>query len=173
LTELNEKKSTEHYSILAKIFHWGFVILFIYAIFKQINDINQLENTSLLKFEIIFAVLFVLFVVIRFIYMKKTQTSSLPTNTPKIQKIAAKLVHYGMYLSVTLIAVTGLMIGALFWFGYKSGFLIEIIVSLHEFSVTSTYWLIGVHVLGALYHRFLRDGVWSSMVPFWNKEKKL
>ena len=55
---MNEIKSlsnkTEH-SLLAKTFHWGFVILFGYGIYKQIDNINQLEDISLLKSEIIFA----------------------------------------------------------------------------------------------------------------------
>ena len=45
------------HSITAMIFHWGFVIIFIYGIFKQVDDINQLSDISLLKFEIIFAAL--------------------------------------------------------------------------------------------------------------------
>ena len=53
---MNEIKSlsnkTEH-SLLAKTFHWGFVILFGYGIYKQIDNINQLEDISLLKSEII------------------------------------------------------------------------------------------------------------------------
>jgi len=172
LTLSNEKKPNNHYSAIAKFFHWGFAILFLYGILKQVDNINQLEDLSLLKLEITFAAVFVLLVIIRFVYMKKTHTSSLPETTPKIQKIAAKTVHYGMYLSLTAVAVTGLMIGLLFSSGYKSGFLIEFIVGLHELSVTSTYWLIGAHVLGAIYHRLLQDGVWSSMVPIWKEGPK-
>ena len=172
MTFSNKKNSDDHYSVIAKFFHWGFAILFLYGILKQVDNINQLEDISLLKLEITFAAVFVFLVIIRFIYMKNTQTSSLPENTPRIQKIAAKTVHYGMYLSLTAVAVTGLMIGLLFWSDYKSGFLIEFIVVLHELSVTSTYWLIGVHILGAFYHRFLRDGVWSSMVPIWKERIK-
>jgi hypothetical protein len=41
-----------------------------------------------------------------------------------------------------------LMIALLFWLDYKSGFLIEIIVGIHELSVTLIYWLIAAHILG-------------------------
>jgi hypothetical protein len=68
---LNERNSNNDYSIIAKFLHWGFVFLFLYGILKQVDNISQLEDISLLKFEIIFAALFVLLVVIRFIYMKK------------------------------------------------------------------------------------------------------
>ena len=98
------------YSFLAKFLHWCFVILFAYGILKQVEDINQLEDISLLKFEIFFAVIFLLFLAFRFIYMTKTQKTSLPANTPKTQKLAAKIVHFSMYISLAGIAFSGLVI---------------------------------------------------------------
>ena len=150
--------------------HWGFVLLFIYGLLKQIDSINQLENSSVLRFEILFAIVFLSLLVIRFIYMRKTHESSLPESTPKSQKIAAKIVHFGMYFCLAAIPLTGLLIGYLFSLGFKDGFLINLIIGAHEFSVAIIYWLIGIHVLAATYHRLKRDGVWSSMVPFF-KEK--
>lgn len=148
MQELNERKSNNQYSSIEKLPHWGFVILLVYEILKQVDNINQLEDICLLKFEIIFATVFVLLVVIHFIYMKKTQTSSLPNDTPKSQKLAAKIVHYGMYICLAAIPISSLMIALLFWLDYKSGFLIEIIVGIHELSVTLIYWLIAAHILG-------------------------
>ena len=43
------------YSKIAKIFHWGFVALFAYGVLKQVDDIGQLRDTALLRFEILFA----------------------------------------------------------------------------------------------------------------------
>ena len=40
-------KNKLQYSNIAKFFHWGFVILFIYGVVKQVDDINQLEDNSL------------------------------------------------------------------------------------------------------------------------------
>ena len=157
--------NTKGYSLTAKIFHWSFVIIFAYGIAKQIDNINQLEDLALLKFEIAFAFLFFLFLVVRFFYMTRTQKSSLPKNTPKIQKIAAKSVHYGMYIGMASIALSGLVIGFLYWLGLKSGIIIDIIIGWHETSVSVVYWLIGIHLLGAIYHRIKNDGVWNSMVP--------
>ena len=91
-------------------------------------------------------------------------------STPKSQKLAAKIVHFGMYFCLAAIPLTGLLIGYLFSLGFKDGFLINLITGAHEFSVAIIYWLIGIHVLAATYHRLKRDGVWSSMVPFF-KEK--
>ena len=158
------------FSCFAKLMHWGFVLLFIYAVLKQIESINQLEDGSLLKFEVVFAIVFLLLLAIRFFYMKKTQQSSLPEQTPEPQKLAAKIVHTGMYICLAAIPLSGLMIGLLFWLELKDGMLINIVIEAHEFAVSIIYWLIGIHILAAIYHRLKKDGVWSSMVPLW-KEK--
>ena len=158
--------SKSNFSSIAKFMHWGFVLLFIYGLLKQIDELNQLEDAALLRFEVIFAGVFVLLLLIRFVYMKTTQKSSLPDSTPKSQILVAKIVHSGMYICLALIPLTGLLIGLLFWLGLKDGFLIDIAVGAHEFAVSVIYWLIGLHILAAVYHRLKRDGVWSSMVPF-------
>ena len=102
--------------------------------------------------------------------MKKTQQSSLPEQTPESQKLAAKIVHTGMYICLAAIPLSGLIIGLLFWLDLKDGILINIVIEAHEFAVSIIYWLIGIHILAAIYHRLKKDGVWSSMVPLW-KEK--
>ena len=149
--------------------HWGFVLLFIYGLLKQIDELIQLKDEALLKFEVIFAVIFILLLLIRFIYMKTTQKTSLPQSTPRSQVIAAKVVHSGMYICLALIPLTGLLIGLLFWLGLEDGFLINLVVGSHELVVSLIYWLIGLHILAASYHRLKKDGVWSSMVPFFKE----
>ena len=64
----------ESHSTLAKFIHWTFIPLYAYGIFKQLDDLSQLENTELLIFEVIFAALFLLIVVLRFNYMKRYET---------------------------------------------------------------------------------------------------
>ena len=149
--------------------HWGFVFLFIYGLLKQIDELNQLKDEALLKFEVIFAVIFILLLLIRFVYMRTTQKTSLPQSTPRSQVIAAKVVHSGMYICLALIPLTGLLIGLLFWLGLEDGFLINLVVGSHELVVSLIYWLIGLHILAASYHRLKKDGVWSSMVPFFKE----
>ena len=168
-TEIDIAKPS--YTLTAKIFHWSFVILFAYGISKQIDNIDQLEDLALLKFEIGFAFLFILFLVARFVYMKRTQKSSLPPDTPMVQKALAKAVHYGMYIGMISIALSGLVVGCLYWLGLKSGIIIETIIGWHEVSVSIVYWLVGLHLIGAIYHRFKNDGVWESMTLSLNREK--
>ena len=166
---VNRTAKSTKYSTTAKFFHWGFVGLFAYGIAKQVDDISQLEDFALLRFELIFATIMILLLAIRFLYMAKTQTSSLPKETSAFQRLAAKLVHLGMYVLLATIAVSGILIGGIYWIGMKDGLLIEGIIAVHELAVTASYWLIGVHVAAALFHRLKQDGVWSSMVPIWKE----
>ena len=166
---VNRTAKSTKYSTTAKFFHWGFVGLFAYGIAKQVDDISQLEDFALLRFELIFATIMILLLAIRFLYMAKTQTSSLPKETSAFQRLAAKLVHLGMYVSLATIAVSGILIGGIYWIGMKDGLLIEGIIAVHELAVTASYWLIGVHVAAAVFHRLKQDGVWSSMVPIWKE----
>ena len=163
---VNKKK----YSFIAKFWHWGFVLLFIYGVAKQVDDIEQLEDRFFFQFEIVFALLFLFLLVIRFVYMSKTQETSLPDDTPKSQKIAARIVHLGMYVSLAGTAITGLLIGLFFWLGFKDGLFIDFLTAIHSFVVNALYWLIGIHIIAAIYHRLKKDNVWTSMVPFF-KEK--
>ncbi|MDC0343355.1 cytochrome b/b6 domain-containing protein [Alphaproteobacteria bacterium] len=154
------------YSFFAKFWHWGFVLLFIYGVTKQVNEIEQLEDKLFFQFEIVFAVIFLFLLAIRFFYMNKTQETSLPDETSKIQKIAARTVHLGMYSTLAGTAITGLLIGLFYWLGFTEGLFIDFLTAIHSFVVNGLYWLIGIHIVAAIYHRLKKDGVWSSMVPF-------
>ena len=101
--------------------------------------------------------------------MRFTQKSSLPEDAGPFKKFAAKLVHYGLYFSFASIATSGLIIGSLYHFDFRNGLAINFIIGLHELSVTLSYCLIATHIFAAIYHRFLRDGVWNSMVPLWRE----
>ena len=45
---------------LAKTIHWSFIALYAYGIFKQVDDISQLEDDALLNLEVIFASAFLI-----------------------------------------------------------------------------------------------------------------
>ncbi len=165
-------KNNSQYSKIAKLFHWGFVLLFVYGVAKQVDDINQLEDQAFFRFEIIFALIFLFLLLIRLIYMKTTQKTSLPENTPIAQKIAAKIIHNGMYILLAGIVLSGLLIGCLYWLGIKSGHLIDSVIFIHELVINLLYLFIGIHIFAATYHRLKRDGVWSSMVPFLKEKNK-
>ena len=160
------------HSLIGKSLHWVFVLLFGYGVFKQIENKEQLNDLGLLISEMCFAVAFLLFIIFRFIYMKRRYKTALPSETSKIKRIAAKVVHTSMYFVLTGIAISGLGIGSLVWLGYKDGLLIETIIWLHELLFSTSLWLISIHILAAIYHRTQHDFVWSSMVPFLKEKVK-
>ena len=168
---MNIYKKNSHYSKLAKLFHWGFVILFAYGVVKQVDNISQLEDVSFFRFEIIFSLIFLALLIIRFIYMKKTQTTSIPEKTPIIQKKVARIVHNSMYVLLAGTVISGLSIGFVYKLGLKNNFFIELLIYVHESIINLLYFFILIHIFAATYHRLKKDGVWSSMVPFF-KEKQ-
>ena len=157
---------------LAKTIHWSFIILYVYGIVKQVNDISDLEDSKLLIFEVIFAAIFLAIVIGRYFYMRKVGTmhaSTVPVH--RVHKIIAKTVHTSMYIVLVLLPLSGLAIAFLFNQGIKDGPMQLVALSVHEFAATASYVLIAVHVSAAIYSRIKGEGVWSSMVPVLNDEK--
>ncbi len=100
---------------LSKFIHWAFTILYAYGIIKQVDDLNELEDASLLNFEILFAIVFLVIVLVRYFYMKDTPT--LLGSHDEIRKghlFIAKIVHRLVYFSLIMLPTTGLLIAALF-----------------------------------------------------------
>ena len=154
------------HTILARIIHWTFIPLYVYGIVKQVDDISQLEDRSLLMFEVLFATIFLVIVVLRFGYMRRFETflgASEPV--PIVHTLLAKTIHRLMYLSLIMLPLTGLMIAGLFAQGTVDGLQQNIALSLHEFAASLSYVLIIIHIFAAIYSRIKGDGVWSSMVP--------
>ena len=118
-----------------------------------------------------FASIFLILLIARFAYMRSTRPTALPSGTPKFIRRMARSVHLAMYTSLSLIAVTGLVIGGLYWSGIKSGYAMDAALVLHEIAVNTSYFLIGFHVVAAIYHRRKGDGIWNAMVPVWKESK--
>ena len=78
------------FSYFAKLMHWGFVLLFIYGVLKQVDDVNQLEEFSLLQFEVMFATVFLLLLAVRFFYMKKNTTVISPRTNTRASKVSSQ-----------------------------------------------------------------------------------
>ena len=139
---------------------------------KQLDDISQLEDASLLLFELIFATIFLIIVILRYLYMRH-QPSFIHSvkSLPKEHIFLVKTIHLSMYWCFIILPLSGLLIAVLFSLGMKDGWMQNFAIGLHEFSASLSYILIVVHITGAIYSRMKREGVWSSMVPVWNKER--
>ncbi len=164
-TNQEQAESVRPHGLTAKVFHWGFIGVFVYALTKQLDEVEELEDLSLLHYEMAFASVFLLLLIVRFVFMQSTRPSALPDETPASVRRLARTVHLAMYASLSLIAVTGLTIGGLYWSGAKTGVAIELALILHEIAVNVSYALIIGHVAAAIYHRRKQDGIWNAMVP--------
>ena len=141
-------------------------MLYAYGIFKQIDDLSELEDAALLTFEVVFATVFLLLVVVRYGYMRRFETfqgSVVPVH--RYHKRFARVMHVAMYVCLVLLPLTGLAIAALFSRGIESGVAMDVAIGLHGLSADLSYALIAIHIVAAIYSRLKGEGVWTSMVP--------
>ena len=158
------------YSLLAKCLHWAFIGVFAYAVINQVDEVEELENFTRLIKEVLFAITFLSLLLFRFIYMRSARAAMPQLDMPKSLILLARVVHLGMYASLALIAITGLIIGGLYYIGVKDGLVLEAILLSHEIFFWTSVNLMGLHIAGAIYHRVQGDGVWSAMVPMLKEE---
>ncbi len=107
------KEAVRPHSVTAKVRHWGFIVVFVYALAKQLDEVEELEDFALLQYEMVFASAFLVLLITRFVFMHSTRPTVLPGDTPKQIRFWARCVHLGMYISLALVAITGLVIGGL------------------------------------------------------------
>ena len=151
------------HTFLAKLIHWTFIPLYAYGIFKQVDNLNELEDPSLLNFEILFAIVFLIIVLLRYLYMKDTPALlGADSDVHKGHLFIAKMVHRLVYFSLIMLPTTGLLIAALF--SLETGG-VEVAIAIHEFSAFLSYVVIAMHVGATFYSRFKGEGMWNAMVP--------
>ena len=158
------------HTTLAKFIHWSFTLLYAYGIFKQVDNLNELEDASLLNFEILFATIFLILVLVRYFYMKDAPTLlGAHEDVSRGHLFIAKTVHRLVYFSLIMLPTTGLLIAGLFNLGMGG---IELAIALHEFSAFLSYIVIALHVGASLYSRYKGEGLWNAMVPVWKETGK-
>ena len=117
---------------LAKFIHWTFTVLYAYGIFKQVEDLEELDDVSLLNFEIFFAIVFLIIVLLRFFYMKDAKTLlGAHEEMHKGHLFIAKATHRLVYTSLIMLPTTGLLIAGLLAADMPG---MDIAIALHEFS---------------------------------------
>ena len=158
------------HTFLAKLIHWTFIPLYAYGIFKQVDNLNELEDPTLLNFEILFATVFLIIVLLRYFYMKDTPALlGADDHVPKGHLFIAKTIHRLVYFSLIMLPITGLLIAGIFNLGIKG---IEAAIAIHEFSAFISYFTIALHVGASIYSRFKGEGIWNAMVPIWQETEK-
>ncbi len=137
-------KNNSEYSKIAKLFHWGFVLLFVYGVLKQVDNINQLKILLANKTT-------------EMLHGKQAANESEKT----AKEVFSENSSGHSLPSINLNSKD-----------FEDNInIIDFVIIIHELNINLLYWFIGIHILAATYHRSKRDGVWSSMAPFF-KEKK-
>ena len=162
------------HTLLARSIHWSFIVLYLYGLSKQIGELDELQDNGLLLFEILFATVFLVIVILRYSYMSRFKTF-LGAREPVhiVHYYLARSLHKAMYVVFILLPLSGLLIAALYTKGYQSEdeLLMEAALGLHSFAAQASAALILVHIAAALYSRIKGEGVWSSMVPILKENK--
>ncbi|MFL2958027.1 MAG: cytochrome b/b6 domain-containing protein [Candidatus Thalassarchaeaceae archaeon] len=165
---------TRTHTFSARIIHWTFIFLYAYGIFKQLDDISELENSRLLVFEVFFASIFLIIVMMRYFYMRRFETFlGAREPIPSAHRYLAKTIHTSMYLCLIILPLSGLLIAGLFTQGIVDGPMQDLVIEIHGFSADLSYFLIVIHICAAIYSRIKGEGVWTSMVPIWKENKSL
>ena len=129
---------------------------------------------------LIITFLLILRIVLRFRY----GAPSLPNSMSKWQIIAAQAGHYGLYILMGTLVMTGIISAIyasdpiLVFNSYDLAFAnhndnaFRIVRGIHEFCTNAIIALIFIHILAAIYHHFvLKDSTTSNMSKFWTTKR--
>ena len=158
------------HTLLAKCIHWTFTVLYAYGIFKQVEDLDDLNDVSLLNFEIFFAIVFLVIVLLRYFYMSDVKTLlGAHDDMRKGHLFIAKVTHRVVYFSLIMLPTTGLLIAGMIAADIPG---MQAAIALHEFSAFLSYVTIALHVAASLYSRYKGEGIWNAMVPIFKEKGK-
>jgi len=187
LSKQEDLTSNNKFDKIQKLLHWCMAFLIILMLFALIGFANEMtieEHKEMLighsSIGSIISVL-LLFRIIKRI-SKKPKTSQIGQS--KWQLIAANVVHFGLYLSMILVPVTGYLTARLhelpvMAFGSfklnasaqiysESSF--EFMRNTHEFSIVLLISLLTIHISAAICHKvILKDDVLKAMLPNFKK----
>ncbi len=153
------------HGFVTRTIHWLSAGLLIFGYAKGLDDVSQLADPDLFRFEVGFALLLTMIFIIRLLWTKNVAGATrLPDSAPQWERVASRYVHIALYVSVFTITLSGLGIA----FGLSSPVLSSLIVAamsgLHEIALSVLPWLLLLHIAGALWHKLVRrDGVFESI----------
>ena len=157
-----------------KIIHWLMAIMIMLDL-----NVAQKFGGDHATAGLIVTFLFILRMILRYRY----GAPELPATMPKWQVISAKAGHYGLYILMAGLIITGIISASfasdtIMIFGsYDLAFfthnenLFSIIRNVHEFCTNAIIALIIIHILAALYHHFVvKDQTTLNMTKFWTSK---
>ena len=175
------------YQVAQKIVHWLMAILIMLDLYVAQKFGGLMETSDRIESRIdhsqiglIVTALFVIRIVLRIRY----GAPPLPANMPGWQKVSAHVAHWGLYLLIGTLIVSGMLsavnadsiVAPFGLFAYGDGTGVEetflFFRNIHELVTDAIIALIAIHVVAALYHLFFaRDGSTERMLRFWRSAK--
>lgn len=175
------------YRISQKIIHWLMATAILLDLFVAQKFGGVMVNAD--RFEsrsdhssvgTIVAVLFILRLYLRI----RNGAPPLPETMPNWQKKLSHIAHWTLYILIGSLITTGILTAMnansvvtpfnIFAYGDGMGELetFVFIRGFHEFATKAIMALIGLHIVGAIYHLIIvRDGVTNRMLKFWQSKK--
>jgi len=179
---MNWKNTTIRYGSLSIGLHWLMLLLFI-AVYGSIELRVLYEKGSDLRealkaWHFMLGLLVFALVWLRIVARLSGPTPNIQPAPDKVQQISAKLLHLALYALMIGMPLTGwLLLSAsgkiIPFFGLELPALIgenkdlaKQIKEVHEFVGTTGYYLLGLHVIAALYHHYIkRDDTLTRILP--------
>lgn len=159
------------YHISSRILHALMALIIIGLLGLGIYMADFMPEDAANKFQIYslhksFGVMALILVVIRLVNRFINTPPALPEGLPKIEKIAAEAVHYLLYILMFAIPLSGYLMSNAYgfpvhFFSIEMPMLIsaqpengKIFAEAHEILAYSLIAVLGLHIAGALKHRF-------------------
>lgn len=160
--------SVEKWSSLARLFHWGSVILLVLTWVMHVLDSNTEGSTYLLLHKA-FGVSLLFWMIARVINRMFSKTPS-PVPMPIWQKAIAHLTHFVLYILLFAMPIAGVLMS---WYGghgidmfglFEIPPMVETDRSQARFFNnlhTDVFWpalliFTAIHIVGALFHQFIQ-----------------
>ena len=67
--------------------HWGFIPVFAYGVINQVDEVEELEDITLLMNEVLFTILFLSLLSVRYFHMRTVSAAIPPLDMPGITRI--------------------------------------------------------------------------------------
>lgn len=174
--------STHRYGIIAQLLHWSVVALLLvqFLLAEAADELPEgAEKLAMLARHRSVGVTILLIALLRLAW-RLIDRPPAPLPMPAWQRIAAATTHWGLYLILFAMPLSGWMMSSaenspVSWFGLvqlpdlvmPSESLGDFLHEVHEVLAGTLLFLVGLHVLAALKHQFIdRDGLLTRMLPW-------
>ncbi|MFP3943203.1 MAG: cytochrome b [Alphaproteobacteria bacterium] len=182
-------RNTERgYGAVAKLFHWLIalavigMLIFGYIIANELRPLSS-DYLELVQWHKAAGVTILGLVLVRLLWRWLNRTPALPESISSVERAGAKLTHWGFYILLIAMPVTGLLIQASFeyredfspwiieWFPFLKAVpvdegLHETFKEIHEIIAWIIVGVLALHVGAALrHHIFKKDDVLKRMLP--------